>query len=99
MKNVIIGILGMGLLALGTGCGPSKLLTAAQDYEKAACACKDIACTTEASKKYADAAKEAGAAGSSEAEAITKATTAAAACVTKIATSSVPGMPAMPGKK
>jgi hypothetical protein len=78
------------------GCGPSKQLVAAQEYEKEACACKDVKCTTDAAKKYADKVKEAGAASGSEGEAIGKHVTAATTCVTKLATANVPGMPAMP---
>ena len=98
MNSIKIAIaLCFGSMMLATtGCGPSKLLQAAQDYEKAACACKDLACTAEAAKKYGERAKEAGAAGGSEAEAIGKATTAATECMTKITMANVPGMPAMP---
>ncbi len=79
------------------GCGKSKLLVASEEYQAAACACKDNACVTEATKKYGEKAKEAGAAGSSEGEAITKATTAAAECVTKVTMANMPKMPGMPG--
>jgi hypothetical protein len=81
------------------GCGKSKLLIAAEEYQTAACACKDDKCTTEATKKYAEKTKEAAGSGAgSDGEAIGKATTAATECVTKIAMSSVkmPAMPAMP---
>jgi hypothetical protein len=82
------------------GCGKSKLLLAAEEYQTAACACKDLACVNEASKKYGEKTKEAGAGSASEAEALTKATTAAAECVTKVTMANipkVPGMPAVPG--
>ena len=99
MNSIKIAIaLCFGSMMLATtGCGPSKLLQAAQDYEKAACACKDLACTADAAKKYGEKVKEAGTASSSEGEAIGKATTAAAECVTKITMANIPKMPAMPG--
>jgi hypothetical protein len=98
MKSVKIAFaLCFGSLMLATaGCGPSKMLQAAQEYEKAACACKDLACTTDAAKKYGEKVKEAGAGSSGEAEALGKATTAAAECTMKITMANVPGMPAMP---
>ena len=92
--------LGFGsMMLVAAGCGPSKALQAAQEYEKAACACKDATCATDASKKFADRAKDMASASSGESEAITKATTAAAECVTKASMAGIPGMPAMPGKK
>ncbi len=100
MNSIKIALaLGFGSMMLVTaGCGPSKLLQAAQEYEKAACACKDVACTAEAAKKYGEKAKEAGPGGSSEGEALAKATSAATECATKLATANIPGMPAMPKK-
>ena len=86
----------VGIALVGAGCGPSKALQAAQDYEKAACACKDAACATDATKKFAAHASEMASASSGEAEAITKATSAAAQCVTKASMAGIPGMPAMP---
>ena len=95
--TTIVTILSLGALAaFGTGCGPSKALQATQAYETAVCACKDTACTTTASKAYADASKDMGTATSGEADAFAKSTTNAAACITKLAMASVPAMPAMP---
>jgi ABC-type glutathione transport system ATPase component len=80
------------LMLLGaSGCGKSKALLATEEYEKSACACKDATCVTEASKKYAESAKDMSTASSGEAEAITKATTNAASCATKAAMAGVPG--------
>jgi hypothetical protein len=79
------------LMVFASGCGKSKALLAAEEYQKNACACKDAACVTDASKKFADAAKDMATASSGEAEAITKASTAAAECVTKISMAGVPG--------
>ena len=68
------------------GCGPSKALQSAQMYEKDACACKDVACVTDATKKFGEKQKDvATSAKSDEAEAMTKHATAAAACMTKAA--------------
>jgi hypothetical protein len=78
------------------GCGPSKALLSAQEYEKDACACKDAKCVAEAAKHYADRAHDAATAKSDETDAITKAATHAAECSTKAAMAGVPGMPAMP---
>jgi hypothetical protein len=91
--------LGFGsMMLVAAGCGPSKALEAAQEYEKNTCACKDAACVADAAKKYAARASDAATAKSSETDAITKATTAATECATKIATAGIPGMPAIPGK-
>lgn len=81
------------LMAFGSGCGPSKALQAAQQYEKDSCACKDAACIADVSKKFADKAGDMATASSSEADAITKATTNATQCATKVATAGIPGMP------
>jgi hypothetical protein len=86
------------MMVVATGCGKSKALVAAEEYEKAACACKDVACTTEAAKKYGEHAKEAGAASGGDAEAMAKATGAAVECTTKITMASIPAMPGMPKK-
>ncbi len=83
------------LLLATTGCGKSKALMAAEEYQKNACECKDVPCVTDASKKYAEHAKEMASASSGEAEAITKASQAAAECVTKISMAGIPGMPGM----
>lgn len=93
MKLVCAVCLG-SLMVFAAGCGKSKALTAAEDYEKAACACKDAACITTAAKNFAANAKDMASASSSEAEAITKASSHAAECSTKIAMSGIPGMPA-----
>ena len=86
------------VLLATTGCGKSKYLMAAEEYEKEACACKDAACATAATQKFASHSAEAASAGSGEAEAITKASSAAAECVTKAAMAGIPGMPPMPKK-
>jgi hypothetical protein len=99
MKSIKIAFaLCFGSMMLATiGCGPSKALLSAQEYEKASCACKDVACVTDATKKFGERSKtDAATASASEAEAITKATTAATECMTKVTMASVPGMPAMP---
>jgi len=85
------------LMLVTAGCGKSKALVNAEEYEKDTCACKDVACVTEAGKKYAEHAKDGASASGGEAEAITKAVTAASACQTKITMASIPKMPAMPG--
>lgn len=85
------------LLLATTGCGKSKYLEAAEEYQKEACACKDAACATAASQKFASHAAEAASLSGSDAEAATKAATAASECVTKAAMAGVPGMPPMPG--
>jgi hypothetical protein len=98
MKIAFVLCFGAGLLAT-TGCGKSKALEAAEEYQQAACACKDAACATAASQKFAARAADMASASSSEAEAITKATSAATECVTKAAMSGVPGMPGAAPKK
>jgi hypothetical protein len=80
-------------LLLTTGCGKSKALLAAEEYEKSACACANAACLTDVSKKFAENAKDMSTASSGEAEAISKATTNAATCITKISMAGLPGMP------
>ena len=91
-KSTIVAVFCLGAIAAFTsGCGKSKGLLAAEEYQKAACACKDTACITEASKKFAEAAKDMGTASSGEAEAITKATSEATTCATKVAMAGVPG--------
>jgi hypothetical protein len=87
------------MMLVTTGCGKSKALMSAEEYEKDACACKDTACATSATKKFGERAKDMASASSGEADAITKATTAASECVTKIAMAGVPGMPGLPTKK
>jgi hypothetical protein len=87
------------LMLATTACGKSKALMAAEEYEQTACACKDAACVTDATKKFSAKAGDMATASSSEAEAITKASTNASTCVTKISMAGVPGMPAMPATK
>ena len=87
------------LLVLTTGCGKSKALLSAEDYQATTCACKDAACVTSAAKKFADNAQDMATARSSETDAITKATSAAVECATKISMAGLPGMPGMPPKK
>ncbi len=100
MKTIKIAFaLCFGSMMLVTaGCGKSKALLNAEEYEKAVCECKDLACTTAPAKKYGEnAAKDAASLSSSETEAMTKATTHAGECLTKLTMASVPKMPAMPG--
>jgi hypothetical protein len=97
LTKIALALGASAMMIVTAGCGPSKALESAQEYEKAACACKDAACATDASKKFAERSKDMAAAKSSEAEAITKATAAAAECVTKASMAGLPGMPAMPG--
>ncbi len=85
------------LMAFATGCGKSKALEATEEYEKATCACKDVACITAAAKKYGESSKEMAGAKSGEAEAITKAATNAGQCATKVTMASIPAIPAMGG--
>jgi hypothetical protein len=80
------------MMLVTAGCGPSKALVSAQEYEKAACACKDAACATAATTKFAEHSKEMATASSGEAEAITKATSAASECVVKASMAGIPGM-------
>jgi hypothetical protein len=80
-------------MVFAVGCGKSKALLAAEQYEKEACACKDAACTTKAAQAFAANAKDMATASSGDAEAITKATTHAVECTTKAAMSGIPGMP------
>jgi hypothetical protein len=98
MKIAFALCFGSVLLAT-TGCGKSKALEAAEEYQQAACACKDAACATTATQKYAARAADMATASSGEAEAITKATTAATECVTKVSMAGIPGMPGAPAKK
>jgi hypothetical protein len=81
-------------------CGKNKMVEAAEIYEKEACACKDVQCTTAATTKFSEATtKNATSVPTSggDAEAYTKAVGNATACVTKAAMSGIPGMPGMPG--
>ena len=96
MKTMkLAGALAVGsLLVLTAGCGKSKALLAAEDYQTTMCACKDTACVTAAATKFAASAQDMATARSSEADAIVKASTAAAQCSTKI---TMAAMPAMPG--
>jgi hypothetical protein len=92
MKITMIAVaLCVGSMMFATGCGKSKAVLAVEEYEKAACACKDAACATAASQAYAAKSADMATAGSGDTEAITKATTNAAACVTKAAMAGMPG--------
>lgn len=93
MKIAFALCFGSMMLVAATGCGKSKALQSAEEYEKAACACKDATCATEASKKFAERAKDMATASSGETDAITKATAAATECVTKASMAGIPGMP------
>lgn len=100
MKTKLACLFVLGLLA--AGCGKNKMVEAADVYEKAACACKDSACATAATTKFAT--DNGGAAASpptsgSDAEAYTKSVTAATMCATKLAMAGIPTMPGMPAKK
>lgn len=94
MKTIKIAFaLCFGSLMLATtACGKSKALLAVEEYEQAACACKDVACVTSATKKFSEKASDMATASGGEAEAITKATTNATTCVTKISMAGMPGM-------
>jgi hypothetical protein len=93
MNATKIFLAGALMFAL-TGCGKSKALAAAEEYETAACACKTADCATAATKAYGEkTAETASTMKSGEVEAMTKATTAAAACVMKISMAGLPGMP------
>lgn len=98
MKMKLACLLALGLLS--AACGKNKLLEAAENYEKSACACKDSACATAATTKFGSDSTAAASSSpsSSDAEAITKSTTAATTCVTKIAMAGIPTMPGMPAK-
>jgi hypothetical protein len=98
MNSAVAVVFGSMLLMTATGCGKSKALLAAEDYQKDTCACKDAPCVANAAQKFATHSAEMATAKGSEAEAITNATSAAAQCATKVTMASVPGMPAMPGK-
>ena len=94
-SSVIIG----AVLVLTAGCGKSKALTTAEQYQADTCACKDTACISAAAKKFSDNAQDMASANSGEADAITKATSAAAECTTKIAMAGIPAMPGAPATK
>jgi hypothetical protein len=99
MKSIkMVFALCVGSMMLA-GCGPSKALQSAEQYEKDACACKDAKCATDATTKYGERQKDVAASmKSDEAEAITKHATAASECVMKVSMAGVPGTPAMPAK-
>ena len=99
MKKIASLVALGALLVIASACGKNKMVEAAENYEKEACACKDVPCTTTASQKFAAETTKAASspASGSDAEAITKSTTKATECITKIAMSGVPGMPPMPG--
>lgn len=88
---------------VGCGGGGEELVKAAQKYETDSCACKDVACTTKAAQDYSKTTQELAGkkmvASEDDAKKITAASTKAAECVTKLAMSAVPGMPAMPAVK
>ena len=96
MKSIQIAFaLCVGSLMLA-GCGPSKALEAAEQYEKDSCACKDAACVADAAKKYGEKQKDvATSVKSDEAEKMTKHLSAATECATKISMAGIPG--GMPG--
>lgn len=88
-----------GAMFVLVGCGKNKMVEAAENYEKEACACKDAACATAASNKFAaETSKNATSVptSGSDAETYSKHVSAATQCVTKAAMSGVPGMPPMP---
>jgi hypothetical protein len=51
LRSLLAGLLVIG----GTGCGKSEQVLAAEHFEKAACACKDLGCTKAADKAYGEA--------------------------------------------
>jgi hypothetical protein len=83
------------MLATAACGGKSKALMAVEEFEKTACACKDAACATDASKKFSEKSGDMATASSSETEAITTATKNATTCVTKISMAGIPGAPGM----
>jgi hypothetical protein len=101
MKTMkLVGAVAIGsLLVLTAGCGKSKALLSAEEYQTATCACKDTACVTAAATKFAASAQDMATAKSSETDAIAKATTAATECTTKVSMAAMPAMPGMPPKK
>lgn len=91
MTKIAFALCCGSLMLAATACGgKSKALMAVEDYEKTACACKDAACVSEASKKFSEKSADMATASSSEAEAITTATKNATTCVTKISTMAAP---------
>jgi hypothetical protein len=95
--NKIAYLVACGVVLSLVGCGKNKMLIAAEAFEKEACACKDVACGTAASTKFAEAtAKDATSVPTSggDAEAYTAAVAKATECVTKAAMAGIPGMPA-----
>jgi predicted cobalt transporter CbtA len=100
MKKIACLVALGALLALASACGKNKMVEVAENYEKEACACKDAACATAATTKFSEETSKNAASmpkSGGDAEAYTKAASAAAQCVTKAAMSGVPGMPPMPG--
>jgi hypothetical protein len=99
MNKVVCLVACTAVLVL-SGCGKNKMVEVAENYEKDACACKDAACATAASNKFAEeSTKNASSVPKTggDAEAYSKAVSNATQCVTKAAMSGVPGgMPAMP---
>jgi hypothetical protein len=98
MNHIRIATLCAVALVLA-GCGKNKMLEAAENYEKEACACKDAACATTASTKFAEETKKNASSAptsGSDAEAYSKAVQKATECVTKAAMSNMPTMPNMP---
>jgi len=80
-------------------CGKNKLLAAAENYEKEACACKDGPCATAAASKFAEETKKGGVSApttGAEAEAYRAAVQNATQCVAKLTVPKMPMMPNMP---
>lgn len=98
MNKVMIATVCASVLVLAA-CGKNKMLVAAETYEKEACACKDAACATAASNKFAEETKKNAMsmpASGADAEVYSKAVQNATNCVTKAAMGNLPAMPNMP---
>jgi hypothetical protein len=76
-----------------TGCGKSKALIAAEEYQAEACTCADAACATAASQRFAARAQDMQTMKVSEARKVSDATAAAAGCVTKVSLANMPKPP------
>jgi hypothetical protein len=72
------------------------LLQAAVEFQTRACACKDIPCTTEATRRFGERVKGAGGGAAGEEDDIGKATTAATECITKMTMAGVQLRSSMP---
>jgi hypothetical protein len=98
MNKLMIVALCAGALAVGA-CGKNKLLVAAENYEKEACACKDAPCANAAATKFAQETKQGGVMApttGADAEAYRNAVQNATQCVSKLTMPALPAMPNLP---